>query len=143
MGRDRPRPDHETVRYLLDTSVLIATDGTGLPGDATAAISVMSLSELHRWVLLAQNPVERAARLRRLTTIENAFDALPVTDSVARLHGAMGAAVVAAGRQPRKRAMDLLIAATAADSDAVLLTHNLDDFAALEDFLEVLHPGSP
>lgn len=52
----------------------------------------------------------------------------------------MGAAVLAAGRQPRHRAMDLLIAATAADFGATLVTLNLGDFAGLEDFVPVRSP---
>ncbi len=128
------------MRYLLDTSVLI--DPLALRHDAEAAISVVSLSELHRGVLVAKDPSERAHRLRRLTAIEHGFQALPVTDEVARLHGAMGAAVQAAGRRPRQRAMDLLIAATAAQYDTTLLTHDLDDFAGLEEFLVVAHPDA-
>lgn len=129
------------MKVLLDTSILIDLDTFALPKGTKAAISVASLSELHFGVLVAKDPLERTNRLRRLTAIENGMDALPVTASVARVHGAMGATVATAGRQPPKRAMDLLIAATAADCGATLVTHNLDDFAGLDEFVFVRHPN--
>lgn len=129
------------MRYVLDTSVLIENDGAIALGDEdSAAISVVSLSELHFGVLLTTDPAESARRLRRLATIENGLDALPVTDTIARIHGQMAATVAQAGRSPRRRSMDLLIAATAAGHGAALLTRNLDDFSGLGDFLAVLHP---
>lgn len=128
------------MRYILDTSVLIADERPGLQADAYWAISVVSLSELHFGVLSARSERDRAARLRRLTMIENTLHALPVTDEIARVHGAMSASLNAAGRKPRPRAMDLLIAATAAHQQATLLTHNLDDFSGLDDFVDVSSP---
>lgn len=131
------------MKVLLDTSVLINANATAnVPADALAAISVASLSELHFGVLVAKDADERARRLRRLAAIENGFDALPVRASTARIHGQMLAAVHAAGRQPRRRSMDLLIAATAADNGAALLTLNIDDFTGLDTFLQVLHPDT-
>jgi predicted nucleic acid-binding protein len=47
---------------------------------------------------------------------------------------------VAAGRQPRARARDLLIAATAHAHGAGLLTYNLADFAGLDDLVDVRVP---
>ncbi|WP_237565970.1 hypothetical protein [Ornithinimicrobium cerasi] len=52
-------------------------------------------------------------------------------------YGRLAAAAVEAGRQPRRRAMDLLIAATAHAHDAALYTRNPDGFAGLEDLIEV------
>lgn len=128
------------MRYVLDTCILIGDDPPALPPDTQWAISVASLSELHFGVLCAGTEQERAARLRRLTLIESTLRALPVTAAVARIHGAMSARVRAVGRQPRPRAMDLLIAATAAQQAATLLTDNLDDYAGLEDFVPVVRP---
>lgn len=54
----------------------------------------------------------RAERLRRLSILQKQFDALPVDDAVAISCGRLAAAVADAGRQPRRRATDLLIAAT-------------------------------
>lgn len=124
------------VRAILDTSVIIATDVLPLPGEL--AISAATVAELHFGVLVAGDPAVRAERLRRLTAMQHFFDALPVDDAVAASYGRLAAAVVAAGRQPRTRTMDLLIAATAHAHDARLYTRNAADFAGLEKLVEVV-----
>jgi len=123
------------VRVLLDTSVLLGPEPD--LADAEVAISAISLAELHFGVLVARTPEIRAERLRRLGAIEKAFDALPVDDAAAREYGHLAAAVVAAGRQPRARIADLLIAATARTHSAELWTRNGDDFIGLESHLTV------
>jgi predicted nucleic acid-binding protein len=75
-----------------------------------------------------------------VAVIERTFDALPLDEVVAREYGRIAAAVAAAGRQPRARMADLLIAATARVHDAVLWTRNPDDFAELDDLVEVVTP---
>lgn len=124
------------MRAVLDTSVLIG--GLAEPVDAELAISAISLAELHFGVLIAKTPQVRAERLRRVASIERAFEPLPVTDAVARTYGALAAAVVAAGRQPRSRSLDLLIAATAATHEAALYTRNPKDFYGLDEYLQVI-----
>jgi toxin FitB len=123
------------MRALLDTSVLI--EGLDEPVSADLAISTISLAELHFGVLVAKSPEIRAARLRRLAGIERAFEALPVSDAVARTYGTF-AATVAAGAQPRSRAFDLVIAATAATHDATLYTRNPKDFRALQELVDIV-----
>ena len=124
------------MRALLDTSVVVATDVAPLEGEL--AISAATLSELHFGVLVATDPAVRAERLRRLSRLQQNFDALPVDEAVAASYGRLAAAVVAAGRQPRARRMDLLIAATAHAHDARLYTRNPADLRGLEDLLEVV-----
>jgi toxin FitB len=124
------------VRALLDTSVVIAADVAPLEGEL--AISAATLSELHFGVLVATDPAVRAERLRRLSRLQRSFDALPIDEAVAASYGRLAAAVVAAGRQPRARTMDLLIAATAHAHDARLYTRNAADLHGLEDLLEVV-----
>ena len=51
------------MRALLDTSVLIAD---AAPTEVEAAISVVSITELHFGTLLARNDEERARRTDRL-----------------------------------------------------------------------------
>jgi toxin FitB len=122
-------------RALLDTSVLIAGDVAPIPG--VLAISTISLAELQFGVLVAKTATVRAERLRRLSVLQQHFDALPVDDAVAISYGRLAAAVVDAGRRPRRRAMDLLIAATAHAHAARLYTRNIDDFAGLENLIEI------
>lgn len=123
------------VRSLLDTNLVIATGVPPLAGDL--AISVVTVAELHFGVLVARDHAVRAERLRRLSVIQRTFDPLPVDDAVATSYGQLAAAVVAAGRQPRARTMDLLIAATAHAHSARLYTRNADDFVGLADLVEV------
>lgn len=125
-------------RGLLDTSVVIAQDVAPIPG--ILAISAVTLAELHFGVLVATSAELRAERLRRLSILQHRFDALPLDEVVAASYGRLAAAVVDAGRQPRRRIMDLLIAATAHAHGAVLWTRNPDDFSGLEDFIEVRVP---
>lgn len=123
------------MRVLLDTSVLLGPEPD--LGEADVAISTISLAELHFGVLVARTAEARAERLRRLGLIEKTFDALPVDDAVAREYGRIAAAVVQAGRQPRARVADLLIAATARTHDAQLWTRNGADFIGLESLVPV------
>lgn len=128
-------PTQPPDRGLLDTSVLIAGDIAPIPG--VLAISAISVAELQFGVLVAKTPAVRAERLRRLSILQKHFDALPVDDAVAVSYGRLAAAVVDAGRQPRRRAMDLLIAATAHAHGARLYTRNIDDFAGLEPLIDI------
>jgi predicted nucleic acid-binding protein len=70
--------------------------------------------------------------------VESTFDPLPYDQGAARLYGQICAAVRAAGREPRKRASGLMIAATAASNQLPLYTANLDDFKGAESFVEVV-----
>jgi predicted nucleic acid-binding protein len=123
-------------RGVLDTSVLVATGVEPIPGEL--AISVVSLAELHFGVLVARSPEARATRLTRLSAVQRRFDALPVDDAVADSYGRLAARVAQIARQPRARAMDLLIAATAHAHNAAVYTRNADDLAGLEDLLTIV-----
>jgi predicted nucleic acid-binding protein len=127
------------MRVVLDTSVLLGPDPG--PIDADVAISAMSLAELHFGVLVARSAEVRAERLRRLAVIERTFDALPVDDVVSREYGRLASTVVALGRQPRGRVVDLLIAATAAAYDATLWTRNPAELIGLEDLVSIHQPA--
>jgi hypothetical protein len=124
------------VRALLDTSVVIASDVGPLDGEL--AISAVTLAELHFGVLITKEWKVRAERLRRLLVLQRTFDALPLDEAVAASYGQVAAAVVDAGRQPRARSMDLLIAATAHAHSARLYTRNTNDFQGLDDLLDVV-----
>ncbi len=124
------------MRAVLDTSVVIADDVAPLAGEL--AISAITLSELHFGVLVTSSASVRAERLRRLSILQQRFDALPVDDAVAASYGRLAATVAAAGRRPRARAMDLLIAATAHAHGARLYTRNAADLVGAETMVEVV-----
>lgn len=123
-------------RAVLDTSVVIGDDVAEIPG--LLAISVITVAELSHGVLVASTTEVRAERLRRLGLVQRRFDPLPVDDAVAASYGRLAAAVVDAGRRPRGRVADLLIAATAHAHDARLVTRNARDFVGLEGLVDVV-----
>jgi predicted nucleic acid-binding protein len=125
------------TRAVLDTSVLI---GSTAPGDLEGAISAASVAELHFGVLVAVDDDERARRVQRLGVIEAIFDALPVDAAAAREWGRLSAAVAQRHGKPRRRAIDLAIAATANVHRAVLLTHDARDFQIISDLVDVRVP---
>ena len=119
-------------RVLLDTSVLI---GTEVPAELEGAISVASLAELHFGALVATDPDERALRVQRLGVIEATFDPLAIDSAVAREWGRLAAAVAERGGQPRRRAVDLAIAATANVHGVPLLTADTAELAIIDDLV--------
>lgn len=121
-------------RGILDTSVLIATDVSPIPGEL--AISIVSVAELQFGVLVAPEH-SRAGRLSRLSAVQRRFDPLPVDDAVADRYAQLAARTTAFGRRPRARVMDLLIAATAHANNAVVHTRNPKDLAGLDDLITI------
>lgn len=88
-------------------------------------------------MLVTPKEDERAKCVQRLAVIEATFDPLPITTSIAREWGALAAAVRQRGGQPRRRSIDLAIAATAKIYNLPLLTHNSSDFRAITDLAEI------
>lgn len=131
-------PQH--ARCVLDTSVVIdyeSIDQSKLP--AERSISAITLAELAVGPHTTSDPAERARRQEVLQRAEATLDPLPVDDSVARAYGRAYAALAAAGRKARgRRALDLLIAATAIANNLPLYTRNPSDFAGLEDLLDLV-----
>lgn len=121
-------------RVLLDTSILL---GSADPGELEGAISAASLAELHFGTLIAADADERARRAQRLGVVEATFDPLPIDAPVAREWGRLAAAVAERGGQPRRRAIDLAIAATANVYAVPLLTADKADLAIIDDLVEV------
>ena len=127
------------MRALLDTSVLIGE--LPPPREVEAAISVVSITELHFGVLVADDDDERALRTARLSVIEATFDPLPVSVEVARAWGQLAAAVTRRGGNPRRRQIDLAIAATAQVEGVPLLTENIGDFQIIDDLVDARRPS--
>jgi predicted nucleic acid-binding protein len=136
---DKPHP-----RGLVDTSVVIdleSIDPRDLPIEI--AVSAVTMAELAAGPHATRDSKERARRQERLQRAEATFVPLPVDAAAARAYGRVYASLVAAGRKARgRRAMDLLIAATAVAAGLPLYTRNPSDFAELSELLEVVavHP---
>jgi predicted nucleic acid-binding protein len=138
---DPPRPP----RGLLDTSVVIDL-GLLNPADLPAelAVSAITMAELATGPEATRDPQERARRIALIQHAEDTFDQLSFDLAAARVYGRIYAAVAAAGRKARgRRAVDLLIAATALSHNLPLYTHNPDDFAGLEGLLDVVAVARP
>lgn len=138
-------PERRAPRGLIDTSAVIDLDRID-PADLPLelAVSAVTLAELAAGPHATSVPAERARRQDRLQRVESSFDPLPFDAAAARAYGRIYAAVTAAGRKARgRRAIDLLIAATALAGELPLYTCNPDDFDQLAATLDVvaLTPG--
>lgn len=132
-------PDVRAARGLIDTSVVIELerlDPEELP--AALAVAAITLAELAAGPHASDDLTERARRQERLQLTEATFDAIPFDADCARAYGRVYAETIAAGRKARgKRAIDLLIAATALSSQLPLYTANPADFDGLDALIEV------
>jgi len=118
---------------ILDTSVVIdlaRIDQDLLPDQS--AITSVTLAELAAGPHAAGDPLERSSRQERLQWAEATFDAISFDTDAARAYGRMYALVRVAGRQPRRRLADLMIASIASAHQLPLYTRNPADFAGLE-----------
>ena len=132
--------DQRRPRGVLDTSVIIdfdEIDTSDLPIEV--AITAITLAELAAGPAATMDSVERGRRQDRLQRTEAAFDPLPFDADAARAYGRVFAAVMDVGQKARgKRAVDLLIGATALAAGLPLYTRNGDDFRALEGLIDVV-----
>jgi predicted nucleic acid-binding protein len=128
---------HEAA--VVDTNVIAALrlyDRSVFPD--TILITAVTLGELSHGPHATDDPVKCAGRIGVLQHVEATFDPLPYDQGAARLYGQICASVRLAGREPRRRASDLMIAATAASNQLPLYTANPDDFRGAEAFVEVV-----
>lgn len=125
-------------RSLVDTSILIDPPAeASLPQEA--CISAITLAELAAGVHATEDSGERAMRQERLQRVEATLEAIPFDAAAGRTYGRVFAEVSAGGRKARgKRALDLLIAATAAAAGLPIYTRNVGDFTGLERVVEVV-----
>ena len=138
---------------MLDTNILILRNWIQpdeLPEEL--AISAITLAELSAGPHevrpdneqnLYFEGAERARRLDILQRAEHEFDPVPFDAEAARAYGHVVAAVLAVGRKPRRRATDLMIAATAMAAGLPLYTTNPDDFTGLDRLLAVVPVTRP
>ena len=78
--------------------------------------------------------------MRRLGAVEAHFDGLPFDAAAARECGQLHALVAQRGGAPRRRAMDLAIAATANVHGVPLMTCNIKDFQIIADKVDLREP---
>lgn len=141
--------DSDTNQLLLDTNVVVWRRHLA-PGTlrGVASISAVTLAELSAGVHMVRGAEvadieERAARAAILQQAESEFDPIPFGREAARMFGRLSAAVLAAGRTPRRRNADLMIAATAAVEGMALVTMNPNDFVGLEKLVQVVAVPRP
>ncbi len=129
----------DITRGLLDTSVIIdhlAIDAGLLPDES--AIAAITVAELAAGPLATDNNEERARRQERLQWAAATWDPLPFDSAAAQAYGRVFAAVRQAGRTPRSRFADLLIAATAIAHGLPLYTRNPSDFSGLTALVQIV-----
>ncbi len=131
-------PDIRAGAGLLDTSVLIDPAASAcLPSETL--ISAVSLAELAAGPHASPDPVERGRRQHRLQIVEATYEPLPFDVACARAYGSVFSATATVGRKPRgRRAVDLLIAATALANDLPLYTRNTRDFEGLDGLVRIV-----
>ena len=138
---------------MLDTNILILRrwiNPAELPDEmAIGAITLAELSAGPHEVRRNDEQdaydehAERARRLEVLQRAESEFDPVPFDAEAARIFGRVTAAVVAAGRKPRGRAVDLMIAATAIAEGLPLFTTNPGDFTGLDTLVHIVPVTRP
>ncbi|MFJ2652047.1 type II toxin-antitoxin system VapC family toxin [Streptomyces sp. NPDC087420] len=143
----------EYAQGLLDTNIVILRkwlDPQELP--AEVAISAVTLAELSAGPHEVRRNeeqedydehTERGRRLDILQRAENEFDPIPFDTEAARIYGRVCAAVIGAGRKPRRRIADLMIAAIAIAEELPLFTTNPDDYKGLDGLLTVVPVTRP
>ncbi len=127
------------ARGLLDTSVVLDLDRIDLASlPEEVAVSALTLAELTAGPHATRDPQERARRQERLQRAEATFAPVPFDARAARAYGRICAAIMTMGRKARgRRAVDLLIAATAIAEGLPLYTRNAEDFKGLGSLLDV------
>ena len=148
-----PMSAEQRRQGLLDTNIVILRawiDPAELPDEM--AITAITLAELSAGPHEVRGkdeqsvydaPVERARRMDILQRTEHEFDPIPFDTDAARVYGRVTAAVLAAGRKPRRRALDLMIASIAIAEGLPLYTTNPGDFAGLEQLMTVVPVRRP
>jgi predicted nucleic acid-binding protein len=145
--------DEQPPQGMLDTNIVILrrwVDPAELPDEM--AISAITLAELSAGPHEVRRNdeqdtydehAERARRLEVLQRAESEFDPVPFDAEAARIFGRVTAAVIAAGRKPRRRLADMMIAAAAIAEGLPLFTTNPDDFTGLDTLIRIIPVTRP
>jgi predicted nucleic acid-binding protein len=134
----------DVTRGLIDTNIVVhlaALDPALLPDEMV--VSAITLAELSAGPHHTDDPAERARRTSVLQHTEATFDPPPFDAEAARTYGMVCAAVLAAGRTPRRRVADLMIASVAVANQLPLYTTNPGDFVGLDRLVKVVAVPRP
>ncbi|MGI9117460.1 MAG: PIN domain-containing protein [Gaiellales bacterium] len=130
------------MRALLDTSALLLPRdrlATAIAGYADVAISVATVGEIEHGLLVAGTDWELRFRRdlahRRMLQL---FKVLPFDRAAAREYAKVCVLVRERGRTHRRRAVDLMIAATASAHRIPLVTANAADLRGAEALVQIV-----
>ncbi|MEZ5273764.1 MAG: type II toxin-antitoxin system VapC family toxin [Ilumatobacteraceae bacterium] len=126
---------NEAPDGILDTNTVILLPRISDPAllSSRPTITTITLAELSVGPLVATDEHERAARQAHVQQAEHDFEPLPFDTAAARAFGRVAAGLRAAGRKPKTRAYDALIASIAVASRLPLYTVNPDDYTNIAD----------
>lgn len=131
-------------RGVFDTNILIhweRLDLAVLPREGS--ITAVTVAELAAGIHAAGSAMERAERVDKLQRAESAFEPIHFDSAAARAYGRVSAAVRSAGRSPRSRVADQMIAAIAVSRQLPLYTTNPGGFIGLDQLLTVIAVARP
>lgn len=130
---DRPASGVLDTCTYLDLDVL---DPSVLP--EVPELTAVTVAELHQGVAMAKDAGVRAARTEQLGAAILDFPPLPFDGAAAARYGSLVGLTLAAGRSPKPRRIDLMIAAVASSRALPLYTRNGADFVGLESLVDVI-----
>ena len=122
----------DTCTYI-DLDVLDQHDLPTFP-----QLTSITLAELHQGVAMAKDARSRATRTEKLGAAMADFEPLPFDGAAATRYGTLVGMVLAAGRDPRPRKIDLMIASISSTQGLPLYTRNPVDFKGLEELVTVI-----
>jgi toxin FitB len=129
----------QTPSGVLDTCTYIELgrlDPSVLP--EIPELTAVTMAELHQGVAMAKDATTRAIRTEQLGAAIVDFAPLPFDGEAAARYGSLVALTLAAGRSPKLRRMDLMIAAIASSRSLPLYTRNGAGFLGLESLLDLV-----
>ena len=132
------------MQYLLDSDWLIdylkgvpeAQQLIGQIAQDGISISTVTYMEIFQGVLRSRDPVLAQNQLREFVAT---VPVLSFTLSVAEKCAHLRESLRKQGKRPQRRALDLMIAATAITHDLVLVTRNVADYQDLPDLVLYEH----
>ena len=104
-------------------------------------VSAITLAELAYGIPIADDPLEAMRRAQVYAQVKAWITPVPFDTAAADKYGELVALVKKAGRSPRPRRIDLMIAATAAASGVPLYTRDLAAFDGLGSLVDIVQTG--